>query len=754
MNLLKRVFKLSLFTTCLLAPLLLTQTPIMSKAEKPEEDLTFKLTDDDIKGLNLSESEAGELRQFFDALNNLSPTEKQQLKDLGQETEKKMRDKKLDPTNFDDLVKFMEEEEKAAKGIAPAAPAPSRRIEEEISEKPTAIPAVTPIISPKSSLALLQDIERRTDSLLVKAKTREVIQKKLSSLHLEIAELRYFVKVLQDPELSLLLSSKEFSGLHNHLKSLQNALATYEPSIIARKRTGDVDDPYEMLGVEYDATPKQITEAYNALKATKSPEAVQKALASLPEKERKKRIKEARLTWSFIQGAYETLKDPKERAIVRKELQEKISQEERNEKISRTAFDKLYSAFTTAFYPHAILRDIRALLEKHKPEELEHAKKVIEAEKKAESRARVPTRIEIAPVRMAQAEEPYAAFYQKMAQESYLRPTYPTPSFAPVTPQAAEQGAQVGGGKKGEKKEGKKEGEKKEGKEGKEGGKKAGKKEEKITEKDIPDITTINEIENLLKNMKDGVEVPQEDEGKEHKPKKGRGGKKEEENIVKLEVIARNLRQDVIKPVVRGEGVSQAAQQARQFFEENRLTDLAAALEKLDKGPGKSLSGPACKQWIDRIWNQYGAKLKKLQLLYAPIGFAQRGPIARTKAQLYKLNTPEPKPEDIFKKKKKDEKEEDKAKKKKKPKAPKAEEEKEEEEGELPGINLGEIRDTIKKIDAHFDNISSGCGKKGAPPAKPIKPKKEKREEEKEEEEEAAEKPEKPEEPAKPLLRI
>ena len=360
-----------------------------SASPSPEEDLSFNLTDADIKGLNLSDTEAAELRQFFDALNNLSPTEKQELKDLGSKTEKEMRDKKLDPTNFDDLVKFMEEQEKEAKGLQPTLPTFAE-------EKPKVIekPVLVTVSSPKNVLTLLREIEHKLESLLVKVKSLEALQKKLSSLEQEVSELRYFIKVMQTPDLVLLLATKEFESLHKHLEALHKALATYEPAIIARKRSGDVDDPYEMLGIEYEATPEQITQAYNKLKDTQSPEAVEKVLSSLDEKDRKKRLKEARLTWGFIQSAYETLIDPKERAIARKELKNKIEEEARHERSSRSAFEKLFDALTTAFYPHGVLKDIKGLLEKHKPQELELAKKTLEAEKRASERAKQTVRIE------------------------------------------------------------------------------------------------------------------------------------------------------------------------------------------------------------------------------------------------------------------------------------------------------------------------------------------------------------------------
>ena len=111
----------------------------------------------------------------------------------------------------------------------------------------------------------------------------------------------------------MLLASKEFDTLHRNLEALHKVLATHEPRIIAKKRTGDVDDPYEMLGIDYDAKPDQIKAAYTKLKKTQSPEAVQADLKKkkVSEKVAKKKVKEARLSWSFIQSAYDSLRIPK-----------------------------------------------------------------------------------------------------------------------------------------------------------------------------------------------------------------------------------------------------------------------------------------------------------------------------------------------------------------------------------------------------------------------------------------------------------
>ncbi len=733
------------------APLLPFEPETPSKTGKPaapnpyadlESEMTFNLTDADIKGLNLNETEAAELRQFFDALNNLSPAEKQQLRDLGAETEKKMKEKKLDPSNFDDLVKFMEEEEREAKGEK--APAVTAEIEEKA--KPVEKPVLIPVASPKDTLTLLKEIERKIESLLVKTKTREALNKKLSTLQQELSEFRYFIKILQASDLVLLLASKEFERLHKNLETLHKALATYEPSILARKRSGDVDDPYEMLSLEYSATPEQITKAYNTLKAAQSPEAVEVALktSKLSEKDKKKQRKEARLTWRFIQDAYDTLIDPNERAIARKELKNKIEEEARHERTSRAAFDKLFTAFTTAFYPHEILKDIRSLLEKYKPQELELAKKTLEAEKKVAERAKLPVRVETTPIRAGVTEQPYEAFYQKMAQESYMRPQYPAPAISAVPAAAGEKpGTQESEAKKAadKKKKDKEDKEKKE-KEEKEKKEKEAKKAAKkgITEKEVPKFSALNDIEKILKEAKDTIEVTEQ-------PKRGaRGAKKEETeeteeaeeeqaaeerptHPVKFETIGFNLMQDVRKPITRGTPAlpSEAAFNARQFFDQNRFADLAKALKTLAPGDKKlDAKSKLCAEWKDRIWNPYGGLVKKwVKAFYTDISHMSGSRIDPSKAELYGLGADHPEPTEFFKKKKKDEKGPAKAPAKPSARAKKPATDGDEEEAKFAQelsnvVNLAQIRDTTKAINVYFDNISKACGL-GAPPAVPGK---------------------------------
>ena len=718
--------------------LLFVGNPLQLHAVK-EEEADFTLTDSDIRKLNLNDSEAQELRQFFDALNNLSPEDKQELAELGEKTEKKMKSKKyekynFDPTNFDDIVKFMELEEKELKEEEAKKKAEEAVEKVEKPKVPEKKPEIT-VTSMKEVLPLLKDIERKIESLVVKTKTRETLNQKLSKLQLELSEFRYFIRILQAPDLVLLLASKDFGRLRKNLEKLHKVLAAQEPIIIARKLTGDVDDPYQMLGIEYSATPGQITQAYQAKKASQSPEAVKKALKDrkLTEKDKRKFLKEADLTWSFIQDAYDELIDANRRALVRKELKNQIDEEARHQKISKAAFDKIYDALYSAFYPDAVLSDIRMLLEKHKPQELEQAKKIVEAEKKAaeEMKKRQAVRLEVTPTRPT-TEQPYEAFYQKMAQESYQKPVYPIqPPAAPSAERMAEEKEAAAGGKKaekGKKKEGKKEEKKEEKKETKEERKERKKEEAKEYGKAIGKIDALEAWLKGMEKTKGNVAIT-----------RGRRAAAEEEEeeegeTVPLAQVMRDVATDLRAAGRAPVAASDAAKTLRSYFDKHKFKDnlkhfkdLAPGLKAGTNQPAKELQENICTEWEKRIWKPFGEKLirKWHKDIFEALSFP-RGKINAAKAKAYGIKFTDTTPQELFKKEEK------------KPAAAKTAKTapKPAKEEEKPAVNLGEIGDTIHRMYLYCENINAACvKKKGA--AKPGEKKEsEKKEEEDEEEDE------------------
>ncbi len=435
---------LSLFLLLTGSALVAMQRPAApaSAPNAPAAPAELKLTDEEIKMLNLNETEAQELRQFFDALNNLTPAQKKELEDLGRATEEKMREKKLDPSNFDDLVKFMEDEGLAQPAQKPQPAKPQPRLPEP--KAPVEKPKLVPLRSPKDTLSMLNDITKHIASLRQKAITRPYISGKLDSIHVELNELTFFIHLLKAPDLTELLTSKDFMKLHSNLEALHKALVTYEPSIIARKaRLLDEPTPYEFLKVSETATNEEIAATYQTLEETKHPTIIEEMLKDEPlnEKERKTKLKAAQRSFDTITDAYASLKDPDQRALVDAELRKKRAQEAAHERASLRAFDKLFNALTTALYPDAMPRTIQQLLEKHKPQELALARAQLEREKKAYERSKQIVRVPQLPPSFGGFNNGGAPFHRN----NYQRPPFGRPNgfgqarYTPPAKQAAPQ---------------------------------------------------------------------------------------------------------------------------------------------------------------------------------------------------------------------------------------------------------------------------------------------------------------------------
>lgn len=690
-----------------------------------EKGASFALSDEEIKKLNLSESETAELRQFFDALNNLSPAEKQELEELGKKTEAEMKKKNLDPSNFDDLVKFMEAEGAVPKETARPTPppfAPTRKVEEPVFEQPK----VVPVSSPVDTLTMLNDIIKHLASLHQKGMTHESISRKLESVKPQLYELAYYLHILKSPDLIVLLSSREFMPFHDSLKNLHAALATYEPSIVGRRKASFAEDnPYEVLDVSADATNEEITAAYEKAKKALSPKAIEQHLKDqgADAKTIKKRVKEAGTTFMIIEDAYKELKNPQKRQKIDARLQEKGALESRLDQNSLRAFDSLYRVLS-GFYPQSIIRDAQRLLERYKPQEAALARAQLEKERVAYERSKQVTRVSQLPPRFQMPEAPYEEFYRKMAQESYQRPIYPgrpgglngmMPPPPPTPPTAAAGGKKEEGKKEGGKKEGGKKEEKGKEESGKE---KKGKGKEKtrgIEKKDIEKYSLIAEIEKILKH---GDELD----------KKGAvpvRSKTEEETFPTLKAAIKAADAE-LTTVSRSAATapSEDIQKLEILLQGYAFEPLTQELKKLAPGPNKKIDDENLKkEWQEHVFNPYGYKImewyNELFLLFTAVGrhTARMRPLHKTKAQLYNLNTPLP---DVWAKP---------AKESGKP-APIPEPSEE-------SVNLGKWRDTIIQMHAYFDNINRAFGL-GPVPGGPVKaPKAPAPKEEKEEEDEA-----------------
>ncbi|MBA2306769.1 hypothetical protein H0W26_01390 [Candidatus Dependentiae bacterium] len=636
-------------------------------AAAPAPEAAFKLSDEELKMLNLGEKETQEIKQFFDALNNLTPEQKQELEELGRQTEESMRKKNLDPSNFEDLVKFMEEEGLAPQQPQPAGP-PTRtpaprpfapeRTEVQPTEKPLPV-----VVEAHNALALLNDLIKHLNSFKHKASLQSSYKNKIKAINKDLIEFSYYLDILKQSDLVALLGTAEFVPLYRNLEALRTVLLTYEPSIKTKSTSSDEDDPYEILDIPYEATSEEIQKTYDALLALYDPTELEKQLEEqgLDKKAIQKEVKKSRLFFSFIKEAYTSLKDPKQKAFIDRNLRHKQEQEKRRTTVSAQSFDKVMNALMTALRSQNVLQSIKGLIEKNKPQELIAARAEIEKEQKALERSKTPLKIAPTP---PQPQTPgtgdkYSEFYQKMAMESFNRPSYPTRQDygsgqnygrPPQQPSAGQPSSPDGGAPKGgktpgpAKPQGGKEKEKTEtGTQGKpKGGLPKGKKEEETFSKEEMErrlaLQTIEQIladdTKMLVALETPVKAEETEEGEEEKPAVP----------PLLPTLMAELERDLLSSADLKENPPAAGLTA--LAEKLKLSALKKELlTVVPKKEAKIEDTQFIKDWNEKIIAPYGKTIVKLHdIFYAPLDAAERKnskprkeSINREKAKKYNL---------------------------------------------------------------------------------------------------------------------
>lgn len=629
----------------------------------------IQINDKDLEALNLKGQDAQEFQQFVNAINNMSPEEQQFLQQLGQELETQMRTQGLDPSNPDDIFKWVEDQKtEQESGVGPKREE-ERPIKSFEAPEPCLEP-ITVVASPADARMMLQEIVNHLGLFRQKASTDDEMAHKLERLSTELNELLYYLNVLMQEDLIKHLTSKDFATLHKNLECFHNLLLRYEPTMASQQpKIPDVENPYEILEISYSATQAQIQAKFEKLKEKYDPVNISRKLdeQGITGNARKKQIKEARINFSFIQNAYDTLKDKKQRALLDRSLKDKIEQEKRTKAASLRAFNKLLDGVTVALYQHRVLADIEKLLQKYKPEEIAKAKKQEEIEKKVRERYKQPTKITPTPSIPGTGKDEYQQFYQQMQQSDWQQqlksyaPSFPSfgggfdkgkDSFGPgpkkdegpKKPEDKKPGGGGGGGGKDEKKgeKGKEEGG------GGAGGGAGGKPEAKpLTDQDVEKAVLINEIAKLLESTKDEIEIPEEKEktkGLSLAELEELGLEPEEPEEPKkikipLKKITADLNAYLMAPPVK---VTKAAPQTKEvaaaknavknfmtFVKENKLEQLSSALGKLKPDSNPTLT----KLWKDKVADKYGKKIQSwYNDIYGLLNLAMRHNNPATKA--------------------------------------------------------------------------------------------------------------------------
>lgn len=632
----------------------------------------FQLSPSDLKSLGVSEAEAQEFQQFINALNNMSPEEQDMIAKLGQELENQMRSNGLDPNNSDDVFKWIESQQAGGapltgKPTKPATILPDTKISKQ-EMKPTTSVIRSDISINDAKKLILEIIQKLTSA-----------RQKMAFLgadggpkQKDVNELVFLLNVILTEDLLQHLMTQDFTKLYNNLEKLRSSLMAYEPLLsIDELAEIDEDDPYELLGIPYNATDDEIELAFDYLQSQKSPEAVTLILDqnNIQGKERKNILTDARLSFSFIRQAYEILKDPQERAIVDKLLKDKINKSKKNSQKINNAINKINNVIYTALTVDDISGEIKKLLKKYEPQQLEAAKRQGEREQKALERSKTTKAIAPSMRQLPSNESQYDAFWQSVSQEKhakdYYRPSYgdsfrsahaggsaPT-SHAPAA--GADKGAKDGAKDAG-KKEDKKEEKSKDGdKDGKGDSKDKGAKgdaskaeSKKLDEKDRDDLlSNLISLEKLLENTKDEVEISDVSikRKKEISDKFAPGDIKANlDNIdgepkaekVHISEILKNLDKYMTAQPTRSGPAQESFSHFKQFAKDNKIIEIKKELEALKKKLKSNIEdGNLKKRWTEKIFNKYGYRIEKIWGLQAGMAL---DPMMRNANNLPNLN--------------------------------------------------------------------------------------------------------------------
>ena len=410
-----------------------------------------------------------------------------------------------------------------------------------------------------------------------------------------------YLNKLRAPDLIKLLKEKEFARLTNSLETLHAVFIRYEPSISARKRSTIIneDDPYEVLDLPYNATAADIEDQFKQFTAIMGPKAVEKQIKKqgLDKSKTKKVRKSAARTFSVIESSYKSLKDEESRTKIDNELRIVIDAESLKERQSVQAFDKLFSALTSAIMTEKIIQQMNQLLEKYKPEEAKQLKQQIEREKQAFERSK--KRIEVPQISAAayQMREMNDSFYRKPSRPERKFPRYPGNGVPDRRgrPETGARPGQAGAGAADKSKKPDKAGDKGKAKEN-EKDTKGAKKDPKATpapiselsDKDIELLTSIKQVEKIATKA-------EEKEGKIKVKRPTRAGAIEEVEIG-LPVILKNLDSYLLK-----NEEPEAPAELKKFFDEHGFTELEKNLKSLAESKKKLPEGPVAKSWKAKV---------------------------------------------------------------------------------------------------------------------------------------------------------
>ncbi len=138
--------------------------------------------------------------------------------------------------------------------------------------------------------AMLKRLAKSLENIQLKLSLHPEHSGALSGFTQELADLTYYVKVINHKSRLVTLLDEKYQNIVKALSSLEKTVSTQEPRVEFIVEESSSPSAYTILGVERGASDDEIEEAFEKLSEEKSPESVRESLKdqNLTEKELKK----------------------------------------------------------------------------------------------------------------------------------------------------------------------------------------------------------------------------------------------------------------------------------------------------------------------------------------------------------------------------------------------------------------------------------------------------------------------------------
>ncbi len=320
-----------------------------------------------------------ELEQMMEMINELSEEDQQALEELGREIINNMSDEELQ--ELSEAFGVTPEELRADAQRPPQQPTQPKQPQKPEQPQQPQKQQEQQFLSTQETQALVNNTIMVLEKLIQKADLLPQDMNKLEPSIKEMQDIVAYLKIIRNKQHMQRLASNEYKDIVTTLQMLTPQLQKLEPRIEVPE-VDEEQNPYQVLGLTQQATQQEIQQQYEKLKSEKSPEEVEKRLQEQGASPRqiKKAVRDARIAFTDIQEAYNTLSDPKMREQIQRQ---KSAQQKQLTDMRQTVIEtqnEVVNTLKTAIENNNIISRLEAFLKAYEPQELEKKKQLEKAE--------------------------------------------------------------------------------------------------------------------------------------------------------------------------------------------------------------------------------------------------------------------------------------------------------------------------------------------------------------------------------------